>query len=170
MVLANGSIVTASLNENPDLFHGAAGALGALGITTAIELRLIQTKRYVRMTYYRLSTVHEASERIKCEIRDPKIDYVDGILFSESPGVVITGHLTDETPPCSDVVSFSRPWDPWFYLHAHNATSSASAPQTVYTSIMDYLCRYDRGGFWVGREAFKYWGGLVPFNRWARWF
>ena len=33
----------------------------------------------------------------------------------------------------------------------------------------EYLFRYDRGGFWVGLEAFHYFG-FVPFNRLTRWF
>jgi delta24-sterol reductase len=31
-----------------------------------------------------------------------------------------------------------------------------------------YLFRYNRGGFWVGVSAFKYWS--FPFNRLTRWF
>ncbi|KAF2812834.1 FAD-binding domain-containing protein [Mytilinidion resinicola] len=41
IVLATGQVVTASGSENADLFKGAAGALGSLGITTKLELRLI---------------------------------------------------------------------------------------------------------------------------------
>lgn len=37
MVLGNGDIVTASDKENPDLFYGASGAVGSLGITTLLE-------------------------------------------------------------------------------------------------------------------------------------
>ena len=47
MVLADGSVVTCSDSERADLFHGAAGAVGTLGITTLVELQLIQATRYV---------------------------------------------------------------------------------------------------------------------------
>src|SRR5437762_3789194 len=51
IVLGNGDVVTASDKENPDLFHGASGAVGSLGITTLLELQLIQAKKYVKATY-----------------------------------------------------------------------------------------------------------------------
>jgi hypothetical protein len=38
-----------------------------------------------------------------------------------------------------------------------------------YIPLAEYLFRYDRGGFWVGRAAFDYFK-FVPFNRYTRWF
>ncbi|KAG7135729.1 hypothetical protein HYQ45_006541 [Verticillium longisporum] len=62
MVLANGDVVKASPTERADLFRGAAGAVGTLGITTLIELQLIEAKKYVKTTYHRTRTVAEAVE------------------------------------------------------------------------------------------------------------
>ncbi|KAK3934096.1 FAD-binding domain-containing protein [Diplogelasinospora grovesii] len=176
IVLANGNVVRASATENPDLFKGAAGALGTLGITTLIELRLIKAKRYVKTTYHRTSSIREAVEKIRLETEDPANDYVDGILFSETFGVIITGQLTDDKPESEGVLSFSRPWDPWYYLHVKEkmhptspSTAAQAKPVVEYLPILEYLFRYDRGAFWIGVEAFKYFG-LVPFNRLTRWF
>jgi delta24-sterol reductase len=170
MVLANGDIVKASKIERPDLFKGAAGSLGTLGITTQIELQLIQAKKYVKTTCHRSSNVHETIKSIQKEISNSANDYVDGIIFSNTHGVVITGQLTDEKPDNIEAQSFSTAWDPWYYLHVRDQTLSQS-PQIVteYVPICEYLFRYDRGGFWVGAEAFKYFG-FVPFNRLMRWF
>ncbi|KAL6404675.1 FAD binding domain-containing protein [Ilyonectria robusta] len=44
MVLGNGDVVTASREERADLFRGAAGAVGTLGVTTLIELQLMEAK------------------------------------------------------------------------------------------------------------------------------
>ena len=44
MVLGNGDVVNASAEENSDLLHGASCAVGSLGITTLLELQLIQAK------------------------------------------------------------------------------------------------------------------------------
>nr|MBD9685004.1 FAD-binding oxidoreductase [Pseudomonas sp. PDM20] len=41
LVLANGSVVEASRQENADLFHGAIGGYGALGVITEVELDLV---------------------------------------------------------------------------------------------------------------------------------
>jgi hypothetical protein len=39
---------------------------------------------------------------------------------------------------------------------------------TEYIPIAEYLFRYDRGGFWVGRSAFEYFN--FPFNKFTRWW
>jgi delta24-sterol reductase len=48
--VSNGEVVTGSDNEKADLFHGAAGAVGSLGITTLIALQLTAAKKYVETT------------------------------------------------------------------------------------------------------------------------
>jgi delta24-sterol reductase len=171
MVLANGEIVTASRTESPDLFKAAAGALGTLGITTLIELRLVPAKEFVKTTYHRRSNIHDTIQAIRQETENPSNDYVDGIIFSKSHGVVITGQLTDDKPDSTKPQTFSKAWDPWFYLHVKKNTEpeSLSSPVTDYIPLAEYLFRYDRGGFWVGVEAFRYFG-FVPFNRMTRWF
>ena len=168
IVLGNGDVITASDKENQDLFHGASGAVGSLGITTLLEVQLIKATKYVKATYYPSRTIPEAIERIKTEIADPKVDYVDGILFSRDHGVVITGHMTDDLPSHAQVQRFSDANDPWFYLHVKERTSRSFGPVTEYIPLSEYLFRYDRGGFWVGASAFEYFN--FPFNQFTRWW
>jgi delta24-sterol reductase len=130
MVSANGEIVTASKTEHPDLFKGAAGALGTLGITTLIELQLVQAKKFVKITYHRRRNVHDTIHAIhpcySAGIENPSNDYVDGIIFSQTHGVVITGQLTDDISDSAKPQTFSRSWDPWFYLRVKQKTISES--------------------------------------------
>lgn len=112
----------------------------------------------------------EAVRVVEEEVGKAENDYVDGILFGKDHGVVITGTLTDEKPEAVRPQTFSRAWDPWFYLHARDRTIHPKGePAEDYIPLAEYLFRYDRGGFWVGRAAFDYFG-WVPFNRWTRWF
>ncbi|KAI0204586.1 hypothetical protein F4808DRAFT_348927 [Astrocystis sublimbata] len=188
---ASKALVNTKLGEGEDpekyadLFHGAAGAVGTLGITTLLELQLIEAKRFVKTTYRRTSTAAEAISAVREECRKPANDYVDGMLFSEGHGVVVSGELTDELPAGEKVQTFSNPWDPWFYMHVRNVTkglpssvssvsSSAAATAsegtiTEYIPLAEYFFRYDRGGFWVGEAAFDYFWP-VPFTRFFRWF
>ncbi|KAG6097904.1 hypothetical protein E4U30_000198 [Claviceps sp. LM220 group G6] len=47
------------------------------------------------------------------------------------------------------------------------AAAAAESLETVdYIPLVEYLFRYDRGGFWVGKYSFRYF--LVPFNRITR--
>ncbi|KAL9609626.1 MAG: hypothetical protein Q9167_005627 [Letrouitia subvulpina] len=168
IVLGNGDIITASDEENPDLFHGASGAVGSLGITTLLEIQLIQAKKYVKATYYLVRSIPEAINRIREETLNSALDYVDGILFSKEHGIVITGSLIDDIPISAHVQTFSNAADPWFYLHAKKKTLNNVAAYVEYIPLPEYLFRYDRGGFWVGASAFEYF--KFPFNRLTRWF
>ncbi|KAI1369733.1 FAD-binding domain-containing protein [Xylaria arbuscula] len=171
MVLGNGDVVTASKDEHPDLFWGAAGALGTLGITTLLELQLIPAKRFVHTFYQRTSSVGETIDILKKETNNGENDYVDAIMFSDTFGVVITGKQTDDLPDGIKPQTFSGAWDPWYYLHVKNRALSTedSKPSSDYVPLPEYLFRWDRGGFWVGNNVFDYFG-LIPFNSVSRWF
>lgn len=168
MVLADGEVVTASHRQNADLFHGAAGAVGTLGITTMVELQLIKAKRFVKTTYHPTTSVSDAIHQVQEQTKNEQNHYVDGILFSEGHGAIITGEMTDEIPADTHPQTFSHPWDPWFYLHVQSRTKNMSSPVVEYIPLAEYMFRYDRGGFWVGLSAFKYM--KFPFNKYTRWF
>ncbi|KAL8784903.1 MAG: hypothetical protein Q9195_008855 [Heterodermia aff. obscurata] len=168
MVLGNGDIVTASEKEKPDLFYGASGAVGSLGVTTLLEIQLIQAKKYVKATYHSVRSISEAIRKTRDETLNPALDYVDGILFSKEHGVVVTGHLTDDIPASARVQRFSDANDPWYYLHVKEKTLRSVKPVVEYIPLSEYLFRYDRGGFWVGASAFEYF--KFPFNQFTRWY
>lgn len=167
VVLASGSVVIASGSENTDLFNGAAGSFGTLGVITLLELQLIEAKRYVELTYHPVSSVSEAIQKIKHATQDPSINYLDGILFALDRGVIMTGRLTNIVHNGMQVQRFTRAQDPWFYLHAKKLLASHPGPTKEAIPLADYLFRYDRGAFWTGAYAFTYF--MTPFNRVTRW-
>ncbi|KFZ21952.1 hypothetical protein V502_02900 [Pseudogymnoascus sp. VKM F-4520 (FW-2644)] len=170
MILGNGEIVKASHSERPDLFHGAAGALGTLGTVTLMELRLVEAKKFVKTTYLRLNSISEAIDQVQKETGDLQSDYVDGILFSKHHGVVITGQLTNDIPDNCPLKTFSDAADPWFYLHVQQKTENIApfSSVTEYIPLAEYLFRYDRAAFWVGRQGYTYFK-YIPFNSFFRW-
>lgn len=128
--------------------------------------------KFVRARYRRTGSVGEAVRAVEEEVGRAENDYVDGILFSKDHGVIITGQLTDDKPEGVKPQTFSGARDPWFYLHVEERTRSAGTQDVVedYIPLAEYLFRYDRGGFWVGKSAFDYFKPFVPFNKWTRWF
>lgn len=165
MVLADGQIVTCSNDQNEDLFHGAAGAVGSLGIITLAELQLREATSYVEVRYQAASSVSEAVRSIKDAASNTAIDYVDGMVYSQEHAAIITARLTDI--PAYPVQCFSNAEDPWFYMHVEEKTKAAkSTIESI--PLAEYLFRYDRGGFWVGKSAFEYFK-MVPFNKYTRW-
>lgn len=169
MVLANGEVVKLSREERADLFHGAAGAVGTFGVTTLVELRLHEAKKYVTTTYHPVGNMKEAIKVLQAATADPDIEYVDGIMFSKTTGAIITGRLTDGIAPEAQVQRFSAPTDPWFYLHVQEAIEKNPTKTTTEAiPLAEYLFRYDRGGFWVGACSFSYF--KFPFNKHTRRF
>ncbi|KAF9888589.1 hypothetical protein FE257_008521 [Aspergillus nanangensis] len=168
MVMADGSVLKASETENSDLFRGAAGAVGSLGVTTLMELQLVEAKKFVKATYHPQKTVKDSIESVHAQTLEPDNHYVDGMLFNQEHGVVVAGEMTDELPSATSIQTFSNAWDPWYYLHVKDKTRTKASPVTDYIPLAEYLFRYDRGGFWVGKSAFDYF--KFPFNRYSRWW
>lgn len=172
IIIPTGEKVNASATERSDLFFGAASSFGTIGVTTLLEIQLLEAKAYVELTYYPISSIPEAVQKIEDARCDPSIEYLDGIMFGKNSGIICAGRLTDDVRPGVKVQRFTRPTDPWFYLHArkilYRARSSNGCHAIVDTvPIVDYLFRYDRGGFWTASFAFKYF--ITPFNRITRW-
>ncbi|KAF7929981.1 uncharacterized protein EAE97_009578 [Botrytis byssoidea] len=168
MILADGQIIQCSNTERPDLFHGAAGAVGSMGVTTLVELQLQKAKKYVETTYHPVSDMPDAIKKIEEMTADPTIDYVDGIMFSKKKGAIVTGRLTDTPTENTPVQRFSSASDPWFYMHVESSIDSSQFSPRFAIPLAEYFFRYDRGAFWVGASAFKYFS--FPFNKFTRWF
>lgn len=166
MVLANGDIVKASATEKADLFFGAASSFGTLGVTTLLEIQLIEAKTYVELTYFPVSSIAEAQKRIDEDTKDSSVEYLDGIMYSQNRGVICAGRLTNTTSSGAKIQSFTKATDPWFYIHVERLMKTRTSPVKEAVPIVDYLFRYDRGGFWVAKYAFKYF--VTPFNRVTR--
>lgn len=164
MVLPNGEITTASKTSQPDLFWGVASAFGTLGVVTLLEVQLRPAKPLVELKYYSTSSMEDAMHVFRKATDDPAIEYLDGIVYARDHVVVCAGRLVDSPEPADTApVRFTRPWDEWYYLHVQKRGRKSSGDRAAvdYVPLVDYLFRYDRGGFWVGRYAYRYF--FVPF-------
>ena len=167
LVLASGEKTTCSRKDKADLFWGTASSFGTLAIVTLLEIQLVEAKKYVELTYYRCNSMEEALKQMQTCTDDESIEYLDGVVLAKDWYAVCAGRLSNEVPQSARVQRFSRPHDPWFYLQAKKNTKSSSGPVVEAVPIVDYVFRYDRGGFWVGRYAFLYF--FAPFTWFFRW-
>ncbi|KAI3395451.1 hypothetical protein diail_1314 [Diaporthe ilicicola] len=171
IVLPTGEIAKASNGEKQDLFWGAASAFGTVGVVTLLEVQLMDAKKYVALTYHLTKGFDDTLVKIKEETEKDENDYIDGITFTPESSVICCGRMVDDLPSGQKPRRFTRRGDPWFYLRAHDAHNqllkSPETPVIDYIPLADYLFRYDRGGFWTGRQAFQYF--KVPFNRITRY-
>jgi delta24-sterol reductase len=161
VVLADGTLVTASAAENRELFEGLRGSFGTIGVLTMVELQLVPLKSMVEVTYHPTISFEDATTEMQRQTADQKNDYVDGVIFSKTSGVVVAGRLTDtHAMPNIPVRHFSKPWNEWFWIHAKSLAQTGIA-STELVPVEDYLFRYDRGAFWMGMYAYKHF--MVPF-------
>lgn len=174
IVLPTGQVARGSKTDNPELFWGAASAFGTLGVVTLLEVELRDAKEYVELTYSLTTNSKDTVKVMEDAAAKDETDYIDGIVFSKDATVICIGKLTDDLPKGTSPQRFSRRSDPWFYIRAKavlkqlQKNSAKDATNTVvdYIPLRDYLFRYDRGGFWVAKYAFRYF--LTPFNRITR--
>ncbi|KAM3550829.1 hypothetical protein ARSEF4850_008159 [Beauveria asiatica] len=176
IVLPTGEVARASKTDNPELFWGAASAFGTLGVVTLLEVELRDANEYVELTYELTTNSRDTVKVMEEAAARDETDYIDGIVFGKDATVICIGRLTDHVPEGTSPQRFSRPSDPWFYIRAQkvlkqlqrqSVEATATANTVVdYIPLRDYLFRYDRGGFWVAKYAFRYF--LTPFNRITR--
>jgi hypothetical protein len=160
IILGDGTKVLASAQQNQDLFEGVASSYRTLGIITQIKLQLIRCPQYVRLSYEMVDSFGAVARSIEDKIHSTA-DFVDGIMFSKSQGVVMTGSFADNADGYS-ISTFHKAQDEWFYIHAQSiAANKASFEEVI--PIRDYLFRYDRGAFWTGKFGFDVYH--VPFVR-----
>ncbi|KAF2681209.1 FAD-binding domain-containing protein [Lentithecium fluviatile CBS 122367] len=171
IILGNGEVVWASSeNEHRELFYACAGSCGSLGVITLLEMELIEAQPYVELEYRAVRSTQEAVEAFQEAEQDPSVDYMDGIMYALDRGVVMLGKLASNPIP-NRVQTFDKAADPWLYLHAEDVLRridrEKTSAHTESVPIKTYFFRYDRGVFWSGLRAFKYF--CTPFNRITRY-
>jgi Delta24-sterol reductase len=145
-LLGNGELITASETKNKDLFYACAGSYGTLALLTAIKMRLIDSKKWVRLTYHRFGEVKKAVEMLT---RPHQSDFVEGIVFDRSHSVVITGDMAPH--PKRDIIRQNHAWSCWYVSQVCQTNKTEE-----YMPIKEYLFRLDRGAFWIGSYAHSF--------------
>lgn len=95
LVLCDGSVVTCSAEENPNLYYSVPWSYGTLGILTAVEIQLIPAKKYVKLSYKPLKTLEKISEETESASQDLNNEFVETLVYSKNEAVLMTGIQTD---------------------------------------------------------------------------
>lgn len=162
IVIGNGEAITASPQENADLFWGTAASYGSLGIITLIKLRLMPAKDFIQLAYFTVRSFAEAVSLVMQKSGEA-VSFIDAIMFSKNFGVVMIGSFVSKNR--LSTATFSKAYDEWFYLHAEKIAQKFETYEEL-IPIRDYLFRYDKGAFWMGRYGFKIF--KIPFTRLTR--
>ncbi len=162
VVLADGSVVTASADERRELFDSLPCSYGSIGVLSLVKMRIVPAAAYVELTYHRVDSYSRAVEMLR-QLSQSETQFVDGIMYAPDCGVVMTGRFCTERGPRR--ASFSKWTDDWFYTEARKKIKRPGMVRET-IELRDYFFRYDRGIFWMGRYGFEMLG--LPFTRLTR--
>jgi hypothetical protein len=127
VVLADGRVVTASPDCEPELYRQLPGSYGTLGIVTAAEVRCVPARPFVRSRYFGVRSADEMQYALACAAG--RCDYVDGYMFSRGAGVVVVGDFAN----APDAGAESPLWDvtpeaeQYYFQHARDMGAASLA-------------------------------------------
>jgi len=157
VVMADGSVVTASATQNVDLFRALPWSHGTLGFLVSAELKIVPAKPYIELTYNPFSNKAEALkffESVTCSKNPP--EFVEGLAYSDQEYVVMTGEFADKPNSSKGAVNAIGTWyKPWFFTHA--ATFLKKGKTVEYIPLRDYYHRHTKSLFWEMEH-------IIPFG------
>ncbi len=159
VLCGDGRILTASSQENADLFYGIAGSYGSLGVLLSAEIHLVPAKEFVHVSYRLFSDIVEAIEYLQKLINSALApEFIDGLVFSSDLAVIIEGRLqTKEGVANLPRFSSKSSCSEWYYQHVQKIAQEAHLDRYEEAiALQEYLFRYDRGAFWMGAYLFRF--------------
>lgn len=170
VVLADGSLVHCSADENAELFYNLPWSYGTLGFLVCCELRLRRASNFVRLTYtpfHNRAAFEKAFEEVS-EDRGKTHDLVEALAYSRDEFVLMTGNYVDAPKKDGEVHDIGTFYGPWFYKHVEQFLSK-TAPKKAgkkefveYIPLRAYYHRHTRSLFWELAD-------IIPFGHEA-WF
>ncbi|XP_063399264.1 delta(24)-sterol reductase-like isoform X1 [Mytilus trossulus] len=155
VVLADGSVVTCSKDENSDLFYALPWSYGTLGFLVSATIQIIPAKKYLKMEYI---PVHSKKDMVKAfadETNKGKENmFVEGLVYSENSAVIMLGNMTDIADP-EKINPIGYFWKPWFFKHVEEFLESG--PAVEYIPLRHYYHRHSRSIFWEIQD-------IIPFG------
>jgi FAD/FMN-containing dehydrogenase len=139
ILLGDGSLLTCSCRENPDLFFGFPNSYGTLGYALRLTVRLIPARPYVHLTHTRVADPETYFARV-AECAQSAVDYLDGTIFSRSEMYLTEGEFVDQADSVSDYTGME------IYYR-----SMQRKPEDWLTA-KDYIWRWDTDWFWCSKH------------------
>ncbi len=162
ILTGTGEIVTASPDENADLFRAFPNSYGSLGYAVRLRIELEPVEPFVALSHVRFHAIAElvaAMDRVVETGRydGARVDYLDGVVFSAEESYLCLGAQTTSPGPTSDYTG-QRIY--------YRSIQHDNGTKTDRLTIHDYLWRWDADWFWCS-QAF---GAQHPIIRrlWPR--
>ncbi len=142
--MADGAVVNCSETENSDLFYSVPWSYGTLGFLASVKIKIIPSKRFVKLNYTPVKSFQEVTDLFKHHIAsDTPPEFIEALVFAPNKAVVITGDMANS---CGDLKSLNPigQWHkPWFFKHVEGFADRNSTG-VEYIPLRDYYHRHSR--------------------------
>ncbi|XP_006005558.1 delta(24)-sterol reductase [Latimeria chalumnae] len=155
LVLSDGSLVRCTPTENSDIFYAVPWSCGTLGFLVAAEIKIIPSKKYVRLHYEPVCGLEKISKKFSQESAKKENHFVEGLMYSKESAVIMTGVLTDEVE-CSKINRIGNYYKPWFFKHVEKYLKE-NHKGVEYIPLRHYYHRHTRSIFWELQD-------IIPFG------
>jgi FAD/FMN-containing dehydrogenase len=147
ILTGTGDVVTASPDENPDLFRGFPNSYGTLGYSVRLRIELEAVKPFVALRHIRFGSLHELIAEMDRIVETgghngTPVHFLDGVVFSAQESYLCIGVQTSTPGPVSDYTGQA--------IYYRSIQHDAGVKDDRLT-IHDYLWRWDTDWFWCSR-------------------
>jgi FAD/FMN-containing dehydrogenase len=147
ILTGTGDIVTASPEQNVDLYRGFANSYGTLGYSVRLKIELESVKPFVALRHIRFGSLSDLVTEMDRIIETAgydgmPVDYLDGVVFSATESYLCIGVRTSTPGPVSDYTGQDI-----YYRSIQHADGVKDDRLTIH----DYLWRWDTDWFWCSR-------------------
>ncbi|KAG8003430.1 Delta(24)-sterol reductase [Nibea albiflora] len=108
LVLADGSLVRCTEEENSDLFHAVPWSCGTLGFLVAAEIKIVPAKSWVKLHYEPVRGLENICKRFTEASENKQNTFVEGLQYTLDTAVIMTGTMTDHAEPDKDIIPFGN--------------------------------------------------------------
>jgi FAD/FMN-containing dehydrogenase len=150
ILTGTGDVITASPDQNADLYRAFPNSYGTLGYSVRLKIELEPVKPFVALRHLRFHSLDElvaAMDRIieTGGIDGTPVDYLDGVVFSADESYLCIGVQTATPGPVSDYTGQR------IYYRSIQHDGADGAEKHDRLTIHDYLWRWDTDWFWCSR-------------------
>ncbi|XP_030025267.2 delta(24)-sterol reductase [Manduca sexta] len=161
LVLADGSVVTCSKDENPDLFYTVPWSYGTLGFLTSVVIKLVPAKKFVRVQYHPYHSLSDLVKRFTQESVKPNPhQFVEAVVFTKDSGVVMLGDMVDEVGRDGKMNPIGKWYAEWFFKQVEKYLKRKRSV-VEYIPLRDYYHRHTRSLFWELQDIISFGNNFI---------
>ncbi|KAL4712585.1 hypothetical protein ACJJTC_007601 [Scirpophaga incertulas] len=166
LVLADGSVVVCSKDENSDLYYAIPWSYGTLGFLTSVVIKIVPAKKYVRLEYHPCTNLPDLADRFRSEsLREQPHQFIEALVYTKDSGVVMTGDLVDKVGVDGKLNKIGKWYSEWFFVQVQKhleCRQQGNKTVVEYIPLRDYYHRHTKSLFWELQD-------IVPFGN-SVWF